>query len=118
MPDNTPLSPQAQLNTLASLSVVDSEGDARVLGTLWANQKAVLVFLPPLRSKSAKDRAAEAAAYLKALRSRGAEVYLIGPSFPGTAGQFEDAQPTGCELYVDTECHALFWFSVKRTPTG
>ncbi|MBE7467471.1 MAG: redoxin domain-containing protein [Planctomycetes bacterium] len=98
--------PAVNLSALAEACVQDAEEDPVPLGDLWANQRAVFVFLPPLRSKAARMRLALVSEHLKPFRSLGAEVYLIGPNRPDQADRFEDAQKPDCELYVDPERHA------------
>ena len=103
MPDPHPADAQVNLKALAALSVFDSEGDPIALGSLWQNQRAVLAFLPPLTSLAAEARAKQVGEHLQALRGRGAEVFLLGPSLVMGAVQFEARVAPRCEIYVDPE---------------
>jgi peroxiredoxin len=99
-PDPLP-EPDIDLQALASVKVVDPEGDNLELGELWSNQRVVLIFLRHFESESAQRQAAEAGQGLKAIRSLGAELYLIGNGTPESAEHFEDEHVSECQLYTD-----------------
>lgn len=117
MPPNPPTA-TVDLAALAAAVVRDSEGDKSELGKLWTNQKAVLVFLSALHeaalTAAARARTTQVAASLKALRLRGAEVYLIVPSESDYLERFEEEMKPGCVMYADPDRKAFRAAGMKR----
>ncbi|MBI3831446.1 MAG: hypothetical protein HY291_18145 [Planctomycetes bacterium] len=117
-PSNPPPAASVDLAALSKAEVRDSEGDKSELGKLWTNQKAVLIFLSALHeaalAAAARARTSQAAAHLKGLRLRGAEVYLIVPSESVYLEPFEEELRPGCVMYADPERRAFRAAGMRR----
>lgn len=98
---------EVDVEALAAHRVYDAEGDKVELGECWANQRAVLIFLRHFGSGFSTDQVEHLKGELKAIRSLGAEVYLIGCGDADTADAFQDRMNPDCQVYTDPSLEAF-----------
>lgn len=86
---------------LDTLAVFDPDGREVLLGSLWTDRTAVLVFVRHFGCLFCRQQVAELEPLLEAVRSRGAELFLIGHGSISEARGFRDEVRTAIPLFTD-----------------
>lgn len=88
---------------LGEIDVLDCDGAPVRLGTLWADQPAVLVWLRHFGCLFCKEQTAELRAHASEIEGRGAQLAFIGNGGTRYATGFRDEFCPGCTVLTDPD---------------
>ena len=91
----------ARADQLAALAVLDGDGTPVVLGTLWRERAAVLVFVRHFGCIHCRDHIIQLRADEAAIRAAGADIAIIGNGSPSFIAGFRDETGWTGALYTD-----------------
>ena len=99
---------------LAKLTVLDADGRTIVLGSLWQDRTAILVFLRHFGCIHCRDHVVQLEKQIAQLRAKGAELYVIGNGSPSfIVGLREQTGWTG-PVYTDPSLAVYKAAQLKR----
>lgn len=95
------MSDEIDLRVLGARAVLDSRGQSRLLGSLWRNQPAVLVWLRHFACLFCKEQAAEARHDRRRLEDIGGRLAFIGSGTTAQAAAFREHHVPDCAVFTD-----------------
>lgn len=102
---------------LAPLKIWNSTGEEVVLGSLWQDKPAVLVYLRHFGCIFCREHAVELQPYLPKIRELGAELYLISSGAVDRAAAFKQEFNLACPVLTDPSLKSYTAADFKkRTP--
>ena len=90
---------------LGSRAVLDLRGRSRVLGSVWRNQPAVVVWLRHFACLFCKEQAAELRHEKEAIEASGARLAFVGNGNTAQAQHFHDRHVPGCAIFTDPSAY-------------
>ena len=101
--------------SLGPLTVWDTDGRPVRIETLWADRAVVLVFVRHFGCLFCRQQVMEMDAYTPSIRSRGAELFVIGNGSVEEARAFRASQALQCQMLTDP---ARLTFRALGMPRG
>jgi hypothetical protein len=103
-----------QVDDLATMSVLDAAGAPVVLGSLWAERPAVLVFVRHFGCIHCRQHAVELNRNIDLIRGAGADLVIIGNGTPSFIAGFRDETGWDGPVYTDPTLGAYRAAELKR----
>ena len=92
---------EVDLRTLGASAVLDLRGQSRLLGSLWRNQPAVLIWLRHFACLFCKEQASEMRGHRSEIEDLGGRLAFIGSGTTVQAQNFRDQFVPGCAVFTD-----------------
>ncbi len=103
---------------LATMSVLDENGNAVMLGDLWRDKPAVLVFTRHFGCVHCREHAALLQREGERIREAGAELFVIGNGTPSFIDGFRDQTGFAGPIYTDPSLATYKAAQFKRSVTS
>jgi hypothetical protein len=92
---------EVDLSTLGARAVLDLRGQSRLLGSLWRNQPAVLIWLRHFACLFCKEQASEMRKHKSEIEDLGGRLAFVGSGTTAQAQNFRDRFVPGCAVFTD-----------------
>ena len=96
---------EVDLHTLGASAVLDVRGQSRLLGSLWRNQPAVLIWLRHFACLFCKEQASEMRSHKGEIEDLGGRLAFIGSGTTVQAQNFRDHFVPGCAVFTDPSAY-------------
>ena len=92
---------EVDLSRLGARAVLDVRGQSRLVGSLWRNQPAVLIWLRHFACLFCKEQASEMRTHKGAIEDLGGRLAFVGSGTTAQAQNFRDHYVPGCAVFTD-----------------
>jgi hypothetical protein len=104
---------ELDLSTLGARAVLDVRGQSRLLGSLWRNQPAVLVWLRHFACLFCKEQASEMRSHKSEIEDLGGRLAFVGSGTTAQAQNFRDHFVPGCAVFTDPSSYTYRTIGAK-----